>query len=56
MNTAWVLILAFWPGSNSGTAITIENLASLDECTAMLVPVDTYHKLMEAIASVKSGE
>jgi hypothetical protein len=32
MNTAWVLILAFWPGSNAGTAITIENLASLDEC------------------------
>lgn len=33
--------------------IDAEECMDFDECTAMLVPIDTYHKLMEAIASVK---
>ena len=33
--------------------IDAEECLDFDECTAMLVPIDTYHKLMEAIASVK---
>ncbi len=33
--------------------INAEECLDFDECTAMLVPIDTYHKLMEAIASVK---
>ena len=35
--------------------IDAEECLDFDECTAMLVPIDTYHKLMEAIASVKEG-
>lgn len=35
--------------------IDAEECLDFDECTAMLVPIDTYHKLMEAIASVKGG-
>jgi len=27
-----------------------------DDCTAMLVPIDDYHKLMEAIATVKGSQ
>ena len=30
-----------------------EECLDFDECTAMLVPIDDYHKLVEAIASVK---
>lgn len=33
--------------------IDAEECLDFDECTAMLVPIDTYHKLMEALASVK---
>ena len=33
--------------------IDAEECLDFDECTAMLVPIDTYHKLMEAITSVK---
>ena len=33
--------------------IDAEECLDFDECTAMLVPIDTYHKLIEAIASVK---
>jgi hypothetical protein len=33
--------------------IDAEECLDFDECCAMLVPIDTYHKLMEAIASVK---
>lgn len=35
--------------------IDAEECLDFDECTAMLVPIDTYHKLMEAIDSVKGG-
>ena len=35
--------------------IDAEECLDFDECTAMLVPIDTYHKLIEAIASVKGG-
>ena len=35
--------------------IDAEECLDFNECTAMLVPIDTYHKLMEAIASVKEG-
>ena len=35
--------------------IAAEECLDFDECTAMLVPIDTYHKLMEALASVKGG-
>ena len=35
--------------------IDAEECLDFDECTAMLVPIDTYHKLMEAIASVKGS-
>ena len=34
-------------------AINAEECLDFDECTAMLVQIDDYHKLMEAIASVK---
>ena len=33
--------------------IDAEECLDFDECPAMLMPIDTYHKLMEAIASVK---
>ena len=32
--------------------IDAEECLDFDECTAMLVPIDTYHKLIEAIASI----
>ena len=32
-----------------------EECLDFDECTAIIVPIDTYHKLMEAIASVKGS-
>lgn len=32
MNTAWVLIIALWPGANNSTGFTIENLSSVAEC------------------------
>ena len=35
--------------------IDAEECLDFDECTAMLVPIDTYHKLMEAIASAKGS-
>ena len=35
--------------------IDAEECLDFDEFTAMLVPIDTYHKLMEAIAGVKGG-
>lgn len=33
-----------------------EECLDFDECTAMLVPIDDYHKLVEAIASVKGEQ
>ena len=33
--------------------IDAEECLDFDECTAMLVQIDDYHKLMEAIANVK---
>ncbi len=33
--------------------IDAEECLDFDECTAMLVSIDAYHRLMEAIASVK---
>jgi hypothetical protein len=33
--------------------INAEECLDWDDCTAMLVPIDDYHKLMNAIASVK---
>lgn len=36
--------------------INSEECLDFDECTAMLVPIDDYHKLIEAIASVKGAE
>ena len=33
--------------------INAEECMDFDDCTAMLVPIDDYHKLVEAIASVK---
>ena len=33
--------------------INAEECLDFDECTAMLIPIDDYHKLMEAIASAK---
>ena len=36
--------------------INAEECMDFDDCTAMLVPIDDYHKLMEAIAGVKGGE
>ena len=33
--------------------IDAEECLDFDDCSAMLVPIDTYRKLMEAIASVK---
>lgn len=35
--------------------INAEECMDFDECTAMLVSIDDYHKLMEAVASVKGG-
>lgn len=35
--------------------INAEECLDFDEFTAMLVPIDTYHKLMEAITSIKDG-
>ena len=35
--------------------INAEECMDFDDCTAMLVPIDDYHKLMEAIAGVKGG-
>lgn len=35
--------------------IDSDEVLDFDECTAMLVPLDTYHKLMEAVASVKGN-
>lgn len=35
--------------------INAEECLDFDECTAMLVPIDDYHKLMHAIASVKEN-
>ena len=36
--------------------INSEECLDFDECTAMLVPIDDYHKLIEAIARVKGAE
>ena len=36
--------------------INAEECLDFDECTAMLVQIDDYHKLMEAIASVKEKQ
>ena len=33
--------------------IDSDECLDFDECTAMLVPIDTYHKMVEALASVK---
>ena len=33
--------------------IAAEECLDFDDCTAMLVPIDAYHKLIEAIASIK---
>ena len=33
--------------------IDAEECLDFDDCSAMLVPIDTYHKLMVAITSVK---
>ena len=35
--------------------INAEECLDFDECTAMLLPIDDYHKLVEAIASMKGG-
>ena len=35
--------------------IYAEECMDFDDCTAMLVPIDDYHKRMEAIAGVKGG-
>ncbi len=35
--------------------INAEECMDFDDCTAMLVPIDDYHKLMDAIASAKGG-
>ncbi len=35
--------------------INAEECMDFDECTAMLIPMDDYHRLMEAIASAKGG-
>lgn len=35
--------------------INAEECMDFDDCTAMLVPIDDYHKLIEAIAGVKGG-
>ena len=36
--------------------INAEECMDFDECTAMLVPIDDYHKLIEVVQSVKGGE
>jgi len=36
--------------------INAEECMDFDDCTAMLVPIDDYHKLMEAIATVKGSQ
>ena len=33
--------------------INSDEVMDFDECTAMLIPMDDYHRLMEAIASAK---
>ena len=35
--------------------INSDEVMDFDDCTAMLVPIDDYHKLIEAIAGVKGG-
>jgi hypothetical protein len=35
--------------------INAEECTDFDDSTAMLIPMDDYHKLMEAIASAKGG-
>ena len=35
--------------------INSDEVMDFDECTAMLIPMDDYHRLMEAIASAKAG-
>ena len=35
--------------------INAEECMGFDDCTAMLVPIDDYHKLMDAIATAKGG-
>ena len=35
--------------------INSDEVMDFDECTAMLIPMDDYHRLMEAIASAKGG-
>ena len=37
-------------------AINSEECLDFDECTAMLVSIDDYHKLMEAVASMKGEQ
>ena len=37
-------------------AINSEECLDFDECTAMLVSIDDYHKLMEAVARVKGEQ
>ena len=36
--------------------INSDEVMDFDDCTAMLVPIDDYHKLMEAIATVKGSQ
>ncbi len=36
--------------------INAEECMDFDDCTAMLVPIDDYHKLMDAIARVKGSQ
>jgi hypothetical protein len=40
-------------GAAEAIEINAEECLDFDECTAMLIPIDDYHKLMEAIASAK---
>ena len=35
--------------------INAEECMDFDDCTAMLVPIDDYHKLMDAIATAKGA-
>ena len=37
-------------------AINSEECLDFDECTAMLVSIDDYHKLMEAVARAKGEQ
>lgn len=36
--------------------IDAEECMDFDDCTGMFIPIDSYHKLMEAISRVKGGE